>query len=120
MEKNILNIKTLPVSIKVVEVNNKKMTISVFNQIPEVSIDKSNIIHYSNIDKYLIGWVLRDSGREKYLLYTAKGILYKSNFFVPLSDNYFEYIESTGNYNNNQDYLKEYLFNHTNQLYIAT
>ena len=34
MAKEDITISTVPVSIKVVEVGNKKMTISVFNQIP--------------------------------------------------------------------------------------
>ena len=69
-----LNIQTVPVKIKILEVDGKKMTLAVFRQIPEIS--KSEM-EDSIDDIDVIGWV---SHGDKSLILSWDGILYKSTF----------------------------------------
>ncbi len=69
MAKEDITINTAPVSIKVVEVGNKKMTISVFNQIPEKGF------FYSENKDGFIGWV--SYKQTKYILYILDNIFLK-------------------------------------------
>ncbi len=71
MKKESIHISTVPVTIKIIQVGGKKLTASVFNQIP---IDDSFYTKLNNEERLdcFIGWVERDS---KYILYSLDGIL---------------------------------------------
>lgn len=71
MKKKSIQISTIPVTIKIIQVGGKKLTVSVFNQIP---IDDTFYTKMSNEERLVsfIGWVERDS---KYILYSLDGIL---------------------------------------------
>lgn len=77
-----LKIATIPITIRVIEVNNKKMTISVFNQIISKDIVGSEIINDNNFEKHLLGWVSRSDNKEKALIYSINGCLYKDVFWI--------------------------------------
>jgi hypothetical protein len=76
MAKEDITISTVPVSIKVVEVGNKKMTISVFNQIPK------KLFFYDNHKDGFIGWVRYKE--TKYILYVLDNIILKDEVhYIP-------------------------------------
>jgi len=89
MAKENVNISTVPVTIRVIEVGNKKMTISVFNQIPE-----KDFSYESDKDGFL-GWVSYKD--EKFIIFTRNNILLKhEKEYVSreISSNYNEVIEN--------------------------
>jgi hypothetical protein len=105
-------IKTAPVNIKVVEVGGKKMTLSVFNQIPEEyyyelykNKDSDNIIY--------LGWVGIKDGRDliKYYLYSFHGILKKAKADFTIAnyrdksdaESYSKYLPENGYYLNDKN-----------------
>lgn len=127
MEKVQTNISTIPITIKVIEVGNKKMTISVFNQIP------FNDFYYSYKDTFL-GWVSYKEGQ--YVLFTKDGILLKDLVYeIPNSIKYEykrqkergrtdedDYITAIDEYERLKKYKEDRykdLLNNKNQIYIA-
>lgn len=99
MEKNKITITTIPVTIKVVEVGGKKLTLSVFRQIP-----RSPFFHYKTEDERrnsFLGWVKHEG--YKYVVFHRDGILLRDSTF-----------DSTGR---EMEVFKPYLKNE-NQIYI--
>jgi hypothetical protein len=95
MEKNKITITTIPVTIKVMEVGGKKLTLSVFKQIPSSGFDENN-------DDSFLGWVKHDIG--KFILFHRDGVLLKH-----------------GIHPSNDDLVKRfsYYLTNENQIYIA-
>lgn len=74
MEKQNIIISTVPVTIKVMEVGCKKMTMSVFKQIPEYEF---YVLENSEIRKSsFLGWVCIEK-YGKFFIFSLSGILYK-------------------------------------------
>lgn len=87
MEKEKIAISTLPVSVKIIEVGGKKLTVSVFNQIPSFGFSSQSteeIIH--------LGWVKYKD--EKYLLYAHKDILKKHKVRISELENWEDFYEN--------------------------
>lgn len=133
MEKVQTNISTIPVTIKVIEVGNKKMTISVFNQIPQ-----SDFFYSIHKDTFL-GWVKYKD--EQFLLFTKDGILLKDLVYtIPKGVQYnyerqkealqrgrvdaddYEYTDAIERYEKAKKYIEtayKDLLDNKNQIYIA-
>jgi hypothetical protein len=127
MEKVQTNISTIPVTIKVIEVGNKKMTISVFNQIP-----LSDFFYSIHKDTFL-GWVSYKN--EQFVLFTKDGILLKDLVYeIPnmVKYNYqnrgrmdsedYEYINAVEKYEKAKKRIEityQDLLDNKNQIYIA-
>lgn len=122
MKKETILISTIPVTIKIIQVGEKKLSASVFNQIP---IDDAFYSRLNNSERAVcfIGWVERDI---KYILYSLDNILLR--FKV---DNKLLNHSSDWDYKNNQ-YQKKFklkhkvfledigqFLNNKNQIYIA-
>ena len=77
MKKLDLEISTLSVEIKVLTLSGKRFTKSVFNQLPERQIfgDEGRL---SAEDIVLIGYVVPESDKTKWVLWKSAGVLYKS------------------------------------------
>ena len=105
MEKEKIAISTLPISVKIVEVGGKKLTISVFNQIPSFGFPSQSpeeIIH--------LGWVRYKD--EKYLLYANKGILKKHRVIIREVEDWDDFYEKKryrgyGGYDGEEESLRE-------------
>lgn len=127
MEKVQTNISTIPVTIKVIEVGNKKMTISVFNQIP-----LSDFFYSIHKDTFL-GWVSYKDAQ--FVLFTKDGILLKDLVYeIPnmVKYNYqnrgrmdsedYEYINAVEKYEKAKKHIEttyQDLLDNKNQIYIA-
>jgi hypothetical protein len=100
MEKNKITITTIPVTIKVMEVGGKKLTLSVFKQIPIGAFLQRK--SEEEIKASFLGWIKYDG--VKHILFHQNGILLK---------------EHTGDYSGKvMEVFKPYLLNE-NQIYIA-
>lgn len=98
MAKEDITISTVPVSIKVVEVGNKKMTISVFNQIPEEDF------FYDKHKEEFIGWV--NHKETKYILYIHENILVKDEVHYIQRGIHYDYeqlMKGNYSYRSNED-----------------
>ena len=71
MKKESIHISTIPVTINVIQVGEKKLSAAVFNQIPIDDAFYSKLI-YAERAFCFIGWVERDS---KYIFYSLDDIL---------------------------------------------
>lgn len=78
MEKQKIEIDTLPVTIRVVEVGGKRMTKAVFNQIPEGEFIDSFDTHEPHEGTHYLGWV--NTGKEKAIIFTYENVLYKDSY----------------------------------------
>ena len=118
-----LSIQTVPVKIKLLEVDGKKMTISVFKQIPKVDIDDFCNRYFEHT---ILGWVNREG---KHLIVARNSILYKTN--LPSFDGYMggkafllkkEFQSKREGIKNNYELISK-MFNEfikdDNQIYIA-
>lgn len=110
---NKVTISTLPVTIKVIQVAGKRMTLSVFHQIPNrIFLDDEIAWLYDDIlaEEYL-GWVKYNG--ISYILFQRYGILWKHAFIneVPNARDRFAILEINRKYENYV--LPE------NQLYIS-
>lgn len=90
MKKQEIVIQTVPVTIKVIEVGGKKMTISVFNQIP------SNARFWIVSPDYIledafIGWVKHNG--NQFILFSEFGILYKYGVPEKVKKDYENYLQ---------------------------
>ncbi|MDP1814009.1 MAG: hypothetical protein Q8K92_06130 [Leadbetterella sp.] len=94
MAKEDITISTVPVSIRVVEVGNKKMTISVFNQIPV------NGFLYSEQKNGFIGWISYKG--TKYILYILDSILLKDKVHSIKQELVFDYLPVMRDRNSNR------------------
>jgi len=81
MEK--ISIQTVPVTIRVMEVGGKRMTLSVFNQIQNGDFFSEEIAD-ENRDACYIGWVSHKG--EKYILFNVNGSLKKDKFEYQRTD----------------------------------
>jgi hypothetical protein len=77
MEKQKITISTTPVTIKVIEVAGKKMTLSVFKQIPSFEWDIKDI-EDEDLNQMYLGWVSHND--RKYLLLFSDNVLYKDEY----------------------------------------
>lgn len=134
MEKVQTNISTIPVTIKVIEVGNKKMTISVFNQIPLKDF------FYTIYKDTFLGWV--SYKEEQFVLFTKDGILLKDLVYkIPKgvqynyerqrglfqqgrvdADDDYEYTDAMEKYEKAKKYIETTyndLLSNKNQIYIA-
>lgn len=73
-----LTISTLPVTIRVMEVGGKRLTLSVFKQIPEGYYFFDNEFTDEQRREQYLGWVIYSDRR--YILYHRFGILLKDDF----------------------------------------
>lgn len=106
MEKQKIEIGTLPVTIRVVEVGGKRMTKAVFNQIPESEfIDTSDTFEPHEGTHYL-GWV--KVGDEKAIIFTYDNVLYKYTYSraTPEKQVVSEYSRSKRHKDSNNEMLK--------------
>lgn len=116
MEKQNIIISTMPVTIKIMEVGGKKMTMSVFKQIPhgEFFIRQAGKALYRDSTKEereasFLGWIKIEGSRfeppVKYFLFSIDGTLYK---WKPSRFNDYEYQINVRNneINNAQGALK--------------
>jgi len=77
MKQETLSIKTVPVTIRVIEVSGKKMTLSVFNQI-QYDFFPWDIYRHFDTNEIFIGWVQHKD--DKYILFQINGQLLKEKF----------------------------------------
>lgn len=111
-----ISIKEVPISIKIIEINNKKMTISVFNQIPSYSEFEFRKILDGDLSKSFLGWVFREKDREKSILFIHNNSLCKVSYFIPLFESSLSNIENASN----SQLISNYILDNNNQIYIAT
>lgn len=105
MEKQKITINTLPVTIKVIEVGGKKMTISVLKQIPYSPFLITGLGEDELNSSYL-GWVKNND--EKFILFFRDNVLLK--YRVP---------EGFTDYEIKKLELLEPYLERINQIYIA-
>ncbi|WP_076596669.1 hypothetical protein [Chryseobacterium sp. RU33C] len=121
MKKEVIHISTIPVTIKVIQVGEKKLSVSVFNQIP---IDDAFFTKLSSDERIncFIGWVERET---KYILYSLDGILLRfqiNNELLTSSDWDYKRKQYQKKYKlKHKDFLLEIgnFLNNKNQIYIA-
>jgi len=78
MEKQNITISTVPVTIRVVAVGGKKMTLSVFKQIPFAKFLETGLT-FDEIEESYLGYIKYDN--DCYILYYRGNILYKSLYY---------------------------------------
>ena len=91
MEKNKITITTIPVTIKIMEVGGRKLTLSVFRQIPTSEFDENN-------EESFLGWIKNDG--FKFILFHRDGILLRMGVLPKLENKYNQYL-----LNENQIYI---------------
>jgi len=82
METSQPHITTMPVEIKALRVNNQKMTLSVFDQLPEISFDKvyKNGKYTDEYEKWgIVKRKDKETGFDNWLIVNVIGKLYKCN-----------------------------------------
>lgn len=77
MNKNNIEISTLSVELRVIQINNKQMTLSVFKQLPEFSCGYPSEANIWGYVKYKIG----RNGASKWLVFSMDGVLYRSDMY---------------------------------------
>lgn len=86
MKEDKIMITTVPVTIRVIEVGGKKMTVSVFTQIQRGDFFDENISHEER-QKMFLGWVAHKG--EKYIVFHCDGVLKKDMYTHKRVDDFF-------------------------------
>lgn len=115
---NDVTISTIPVEIKVITVGGKRLTLSVFNQIPDSDNFLLDMNEEERIQSYL-GWVDRDF---PFVLFTVDGVLLKCSLRAYKEENNWNWQGYQKKYK--ISYKKFYSFfspflNLKNQIYIS-
>lgn len=85
MKEDKIIISTVPVTIRVIEVGGKRMTLSVFNQIQDSFFFEDGITEDEKIKTFL-GWV--DHKDKKYILFHRDGTLKKDRFDPEVAESF--------------------------------
>lgn len=95
MKKQAITISTVPVTIRVIEVGGKKMTQSVFNQIPNKNF---GMLTESEQSESYIGWVKHNG--FKFILLHFEGVLARHGVLPALEQSQQKWLD-----NKNQIYI---------------
>lgn len=109
MEKQNIIISTMPVTIKVMEVGGKKMTMSVFKQIPEMHFIRNGTNREQRQASFL-GWV-KIPNVGYFFVFTVDSVLYKWRW-----ENYKSVIEKIGSIKNNIKNIENTINNRVSQI----